>query len=119
MTMTINIILGVILIALCVWHTQRLCVWFMLPTTTQEKFDKEIDKLIDSVDDSTDKVIEEVKEIVEEVKEDVKELKADLAEAGQMTKAQLEEYARKFGVELDRRMTKANMLNEFKKHLKK
>lgn len=34
-----------------------------------------------------------------------------------MSKSELEEYAREFGIELDRRKTKANMLNDFEEAL--
>lgn len=63
----------------------------------------------------------EVAEAKAEVKQAVADVKAKLPTAAklkEMTKAQLEEFGREFGVELDKRKTKDNMIAELKKSVK-
>jgi len=45
--------------------------------------------------------------------------KLDLKGVEKKTKAELEKLGRKIGVELDKRLTKAKLINEIKKHNKK
>lgn len=67
--------------------------------------DYEIGKMVDDVDAHNAKVDAE--------------LNQQPVDISKMTKVELEEYARGFGVELDRRKTKAHMIADFEKHLNK
>lgn len=85
--------------------------------------DGKVDKkdLEAAVDNAKAGVKAEVAEAKAEVKEAVAEIKAKLPTAAKlkaMTKAQLEEFGREFGVELDKRKTKDNMITELKKGVK-
>jgi len=51
--------------------------------------------------------------------EPVKQIEIDLKGLEKKTKAEIEKVGRKVGVELDKRLTKVNMLKELKKATKK
>lgn len=74
-----------------------------------------------AVDKAKAGVKAEVAEAKADVKKAVAEVKAKLPTAAKLkalTKAQLEELGREFGVELDKRKTKDNMIAELKKGTK-
>jgi len=77
------------------------------------------EKDLDIVKEAAEAVVEEK---IAEVKEKVAEVKAKLPTAAKLkalTKAQLEELGREFGIELDKRKTKDNMIAELKSEHKK
>lgn len=92
------------------------------------KLDFNKDGKVDSADldaavDAAEAVVEKkVAEVKAEVKEAVAEVKAKLPTAAKMkalTKAQLEELGRDFGIELDKRKTKDKMIADLKSEHKK
>ena len=60
-----------------------------------------------------------VEKTVEGVKEEVKKRLPTKSKLSAMKKAELEELGREFGVELDKRKTKDNMIAELQKEVKK
>lgn len=76
---------------------------------------------MDDVRMAVNEAVEEVQEEVEETVKDVKEAVAKLPSVTKlkaMTKAQLEELGREFGVELDRRKKKDDMVASLKEGVK-
>jgi len=67
------------------------------------------------------KVQEEIEEIIDEIEEVVEEVKQKIPsedELKKLTKAKLDEFANELGIKLDRRKTKAKMIEDLKKELK-
>jgi hypothetical protein len=78
------------------------------------------DEIMDAVEDATDlveDVVEEVKATVEKVV--TKEKLPTKAKLTAMTKAQIEDLGREFGIELDKRKTKDNMISDLRAAHKK
>lgn len=77
----------------------------------------------DAAKDAAEAVVEKkVEELKTEVKEKVAEVKAKLPTAAKLkalTKAQLEDLGREFGIELDKRKTKDKMIADLKSEHKK
>ena len=74
------------------------------------------------VEATIDEIEEKVEEAVEDLKEDLEDALDKLPSADELkklTKAKLEELGREFGVELDKRKTKANMMEDLQKGVKK
>ena len=98
-----------------------LTTWFFMRNPSAK------DKITDAVEDAS----EFVEDVVEDVVETIEEVKVELDKVTPkpklpttkvlegMTKAKLEETGREFGVELDRRMTKANMIKDLRAQYKK
>lgn len=98
--------------------------WYFLKgdgNVTKEEIMEAVENATDIVEDVVEEVTEAVEEVVEKVEEALvskpklpatKELEA-------MKKADLEAFARDHGVELDKRMTKANMIKDFRAQYKK
>jgi hypothetical protein len=81
--------------------------------------EKDLDILKDSAEAAIEKKVDEVKK---EVKEKIAEVKAKLPTAAKLkalTKAQLEDLGREFGIELDKRKTKDKMIADLKSEHKK
>lgn len=85
------------------------------------------DEITEAVEDATDfidDVVEDVVETIEEVKVELDKVtpkpKLPTTKVLEgMTKAKLEDTGREYGVELDRRMTKANMIKDLRAQYKK
>ena len=94
------VILGVVAaVVIAAW-------WVMNP--------KEVEQTVEEIEDK-------IEEVVDDVKEDVKEALDDLPSVDdlkKLTKAKLEELGRELGVELDKRKTKANMINDLQTNVK-
>jgi len=78
------------------------------------------DEIVEAVEDATnliEEVVDEVKATVEKVTPKPKLPTTKVLEG--MTKAKLEETGREYGVELDRRMTKENMIKDLRAKYKK
>jgi len=81
--------------------------------------EKDLDAFKDAAEATIEKKVAEVKA---EVKEKVAEVKAKLPTAAKLkalTKAQLEDLGREFGIELDKRKTKDKMIADLKSEHKK
>jgi hypothetical protein len=72
---------------------------------------KRRNKMLDYVINLLQKLFGSVENVVVEVEENVV---PDFEAMPKMTKAQIEEDARQYGIELDRRKTKANMIQQYK-----
>lgn len=93
-----------------------LASWYFL--RDDGKITKE--EIMDAVEDATDlveDVVEEVKATVEKVV--TKEKLPTKAKLTAKTKAQIEELGREFGIELDKRKTKDNMISDLRAAHKK
>lgn len=91
-----------------------LATWFFLRNPSAK------DELTDAVEDAAEfveDVVEEVTAVVEKVTIKPKLPTTKVLEG--MTKAKLEDTAREYGVELDRRMTKSNMIKDLRAKYKK
>jgi len=72
---------------------------------------KEIfDEVKENIDENIEKVIEEVEQLNDEIEQKADELEAKLKK---MTKDKIEEFAREFNIELDKRKTKVDMIKDF------
>jgi polyhydroxyalkanoate synthesis regulator phasin len=74
-----------------------------------------LDGVVDDVEEVVEEVKEEVEEVIEEVKEEVEEAIEKLpskSEIKKMSKDKIEELGRRFGIELDKRKTKDNMIKD-------
>jgi chromosome segregation ATPase len=77
-----------------------------------------VENVVDQVEDA----IEDIQEKIEEVKQDVKEKIDEIPtkdELKKLTKAKLEDFARELGIELDKRKTKDNMIQDLTDQLGK
>ena len=90
--------------------------WWMY--TNHEK----VEEVVEEVEATVDEIEEKIEDAVEDLKEDLEEALDKLPSADELkklTKAKLEELGREFGVELDKRKTKANMIKELDEKLSK
>lgn len=81
-----------------------------------------VEEVVEEVEATVDEIEEKVEEAVEDLKEDLEDALDKLPSADELkklTKAKLEELGREFGVELDKRKTKANMMEDLQKGVKK
>tara|TARA_R100000655_G_scaffold45039_1_gene81862 strand:+ start:99 stop:479 length:381 start_codon:yes stop_codon:yes gene_type:complete len=64
--------------------------------------------------EEAEEIIEEVEAVIEEVEEVIEEVEesSDVPDYGSMTKAQLEALMREHGIELDRRKSKGDLLEQ-------
>lgn len=84
--------------------------------------DVDLQDLDIAINNAKEGIEEDVREVVEEVAETVKEAVKKLPTKSKlqaMKKAAIEELAREFGVELDKRKTKDNMIADLQKEVKK
>lgn len=86
------------------------------------KSDSSVEKTPETIEEVVEEITETVEEVVEEVREIVHnatkpKLQSD-THLKKKTKKQLDEYAKGFGIDLDRRLTKAKMIAELKKQYK-
>jgi ABC-type nitrate/sulfonate/bicarbonate transport system substrate-binding protein len=86
--------------------------WWMY--TNHEK----VEEVVEDVEDAIDEIEEKIEEVKQEVKEKLDELPTK-EELKKLTKAKLEEFGRDLGIELDRRKTKDNMIEELNEKLGK
>lgn len=85
---------------------------------------EQLTEAVEDASDFVDNVVEDVVETIEEVKVELDKVtpKPKLPTTKVLeglTKAKLEETGREYGVELDRRMTKANMIKDLRAQYKK
>jgi len=73
-----------------------------------------LDRAADEVNEAVDELAEQVEQIEEEVDELKDKIGASVDELKKMTKDKIEEIGRLAGVELDKRKTKANMIDDLK-----
>lgn len=100
-----EIIVGIVVVAL-------VAAFFWWP-----KVSKKIDDFQEDMDEAHEKVVEEIKEITEDIEEAVEEALDKLPsddELKKLTKAKLDELAENLGIKLDRRKTKAKMIEDLK-----
>lgn len=111
----LTIVIGVVVLAVI-----GLLVTGKLDFNKDGKVDAaDLDTAVDAAEAVVDKKVAELKA---EVKEAVAEVKAKLPTAAKLkalTKAQLEELGRDFGIELDKRKTKEKMIADLKTEHKK
>jgi len=83
---------------------------------------EKVEEVVEEVEATVDEIEEKIEDAVDDLKEDLEEALNKLPSADELkklTKAKLEELGREFGVELDKRKTKANMIKELDEKLGK
>jgi hypothetical protein len=98
-----------------------LATWFfMRDPSAKEKITEAVEDATDFVEDVVEDVVETVEEVKVELDKVTPKPKLPTTKVLEgMTKAKLEETGREYGVELDRRMTKANMIKDLRAQYKK
>lgn len=90
--------------------------------------DKELEKILTDLQQASEEVVQDLEELKEEIEESTEEPEVDVTglpdwslvksfETAENSKVLLEEYARKFGVELSRRKSFKNMVKAFEEKL--
>jgi F0F1-type ATP synthase membrane subunit b/b' len=83
-----------------------ICGWFLLPTKNES-----VQEIVQEIEDVIDETLDKVEEEIEDLEAELKALK-------KKTKKDLEQIARdKFGLELDRRLSKDNMIEQLREKL--
>lgn len=77
-----------------------------------------VEDVVEQVEDAVDEIEEKIEEVKEEIKEKLDEIPTK-EELKKLTKAKLEEFGRDLGIELDKRKTKDNMIQDLNDKLGK
>lgn len=107
--------LGLLIVAL------GLATWFFMRNpSAKEQITEAVEDAAEFIDDVVEDVVETIEEVKVELDKVTPKPKLPTTKVLEgMTKAKLEETGREYGVELDRRMTKANMIKDLRAKYKK
>lgn len=111
------VVVGVVCIGSVYWvATRAIEHWY------GAGLNKELQDVADAVEEVVQNVVGDIEEELDEIKQKVKDKIEELPskeELKKLTKAKLEELGREFGIELDKRKTKDNMIKELHEKLDK